>query len=140
MCVHIGVCHVADTPCISCSCHWQFLKYPVCTFHTIFHWHIYPEWISYTCQLKYFLCAFQCCHWNVFLFHCMSSNGWFNKNDIHTNHPPPPHQPTKTWPIENYEKRRKKQLSSRTNAEMYTSKISERGLTQTLYTYICMYS
>lgn len=96
MCVHIGVCHVAvtDTSCISCSCHWQFLKYPVCTFHTIFHWHIYPEWISYTCLLKYFLCAFQCCHWNVFLFHCMSSNGWFNKNDIHTNPPPPtPNQP-----------------------------------------------
>lgn len=134
MCIHIGVCHVAvtDTPCISCSCHWQFLKYPVCTFHTIFHWHIYPEWISYTCLLKYFLCAFQCCL-------SMQEMVDFTKTTfIRIPHPHP--QPTKFWPVGNYEKRRKKQLSSRTNAEMYTSKISERGLTQTLYTYICIYS
>lgn len=130
MCIHIGVCHVAvtDTPCISCSCHWQFLKYPVCTFHTIFHWHIYTQSEFHT--LVYW--NISCVHFNVVI------ETYFNKNDIHTNPPPP--QPTKTWPVGNYGKRRKKQLSSRTNAEMYTSKISERGLTQTLYTYICMYS
>lgn len=97
--------------CMSCICHWHTVHFMQLSL-TIFEipgvyisynfplTHIYPEWISYTCLLKYFLCAFQCCHWNVFLFHCMSSNGWFNKNDIHTNPPPPtPNQP-KLDPLE----------------------------------------
>lgn len=133
MCIHIGVCHVAvtDTPCISCSCHWQFLKYPLCTFHTIFHWHIYTQSEFHT--LVYW--NISCVHFNVV---CQGMVDFTKTTFIRIPHPHP--QPTKFWPVGNYEKRRKKQLSSRTNAEMYTSKISERGLTQTLYTYICIYS
>lgn len=134
MCIHIGVCHVAvtDTPCISCSCHWQFLKYPVCTFHTIFHWHIYTQSEFHT--LVYW--NISCVHFNVV---CQGMVDLTKTTFIRIPYPHP--QPTKTWPVGNYEKRRKKQLSSRTNAEMYTSKISERGLTQTRYvTYTCIYS
>lgn len=140
MCIHIGVCHVAvtDTPCISCSCHWQFLKYPVCTFHTIFHWHIYTQSEFHT--LVYW--NISCVHFSVVIetyFYSIACQGMVDLTKttfIRIPHPPP----TKTWPVGNYEKRRKKQLSSRTNAEMYTSKISERGLTQTLYTYTYVYT
>lgn len=139
MSVYFMYISVVDKLYISCSCHWHFLKYPVCTFHTILHWHIYPECISYTCLLKYTLSAFNSCHWNVFLFRCMSRNGWFNKLTKTTFiwHPPPP--TTKTWPVENYEKRRNKQLSSRKNTEMYTSKYMKDAW-QTRFTYTCIYS
>lgn len=139
MSVYFMYISVVDKLYISCSCHWHFLKYPVCTFHTILHWHIYPECISYTCLLKYTLSAFHSCHWNVFLFRCMSRNGWFNKLTKTTFiwHPPPP--TTKTWPVENYEKRRNKQSSSRKNTEMYTSKYL-KGAWQTRFTYTCIYS
>lgn len=102
MSVYFMYIAVVDKLYISCSCHWHFLKYPVCTFHTILHWHIYPECISYTCLLKYTLSAFHSCHWIyhwIFLFRCMSRNGWFNKLTKTTFiwHPPP--QPPKLDPL-----------------------------------------
>lgn len=107
MCVHIGVCHVAvtDTPCISCSCHWQFLKYPVCTFHTIFHWHIYTQSEFHT--LVYW--NISCVHFNVvietyfYFIACQGMVDLIKTTFIRIPHPPHP-QPTKTWPVGNYEK------------------------------------
>lgn len=140
MCVHIGVCHVADTPCISCSCHWQFLKYPVCTFHFIqFSIDTYTQSEFHTLVNW----NISCVHFNVVIetyFYSIACQGMVDLTKttfIRIPHPPPPiNQNLTRWKLW----KMKKQLSSRTNAEMYTSKIFERGLTQIRYTCTCIYS
>lgn len=94
MCIHIGVCHVAvtDTPCISCSCHWQFLKYSVCTFHTIFHWHIYTQSEFHT--LVYW--NISCVHFNAVIetyFYSIACQGMVDLTKTTFIRIPHPHQP-----------------------------------------------